>query len=314
MPRILETVTHYQTKLPCKTAGQMEGLCCEPTAALLCCEETEKQWAGYTEAEILEHLGISLDEQGRDGQGRYVNIELEPRTKPCGERVTSYDLSGYACCDGVEPIVWDEDNSVRVIPDMSHGVVVFTGGRLPFNVSVRGSGFYLDTNNTRDAVINGRNIAIYTSTACGTARITISDGCSTAVAFVRSTNGHWTEGCLFFFYEVSGSGIQSKYRLAEFCPQSCSITIGGTIYQTPPPSTNITVNCNLRRWSEDAGGGWLPLGDSDCAISDLNIMDSKSFYDALALVTIAKGGVLPTEPPDETNECLQYSLPCKFEC
>jgi hypothetical protein len=195
MARIIETITHVDELKPaCKTAAEMENICCEPTGALQCCVEGDPVWDGYSQDEILEHLGIVLDDDGRDAQGRFVNIEMAPRVHPCGEKRLTYDLSGQNCCDQVDPLVVDEENSAAVVADMSAAFISVTGGRAPFLVSVRGSGFFLDQARTvKDGYVESRSIRVFTGNACGPARVRVSDGCSAVYGDLRSVNGRWSE-------------------------------------------------------------------------------------------------------------------------
>lgn len=193
MVRVLETVTHYTTPAPCKTAAEMEAVCCEETPALQCCEVVEENWDGYTAEEALERLGLNLDDAGRDQYGRYVVIEFEPRTKPCGERVTSYDTSPGDCCEAVADIVWDAQSSVDVIAPSGNGKMYFGGGRDEADVSVAGYGFWLDGDYTqKSGIASGGVVTIYADpVSCGAATVTIDDGCSQAQGSARSTAGHW---------------------------------------------------------------------------------------------------------------------------
>lgn len=193
MARIIETITHVDELKPaCKTAAEMEKHCCEPTAALQCCVEGDPVWTGYTQDEILEHLGIVLDDQGRDALGRYVNIELGPRTKPCGEKRITYDLSGKNCCDEVEQLVWDDDASVEVLAPGTSGIVSVAGGKAPYTWSVRGTGFSFNGGSVRDIVTSTPWVRVFAAQAsCGWAAITVDDGCTSASGGVRSTNGVW---------------------------------------------------------------------------------------------------------------------------
>jgi hypothetical protein len=191
--KIVETITHYRKQKPCKTASQMEVICCEATGALQCCEEVEKNWSGYSAQDVAEAMGLKLASDGRESPGHYVKITFVARKNPCGEKLTKQDTSPNNCCEGVELLGWDSSESATVISDMSSAVVVVTGGRPPFNVSIRGSGFYLDNQNSRDGIVDGRSIRIYTSAACGCGVITVSDGCSVVSGVVRSDNGRWIE-------------------------------------------------------------------------------------------------------------------------
>lgn len=119
-------------------------------------------------------------------------IYVSPKDGDCGNIKYNQVRNRKNCCDEVEPIEIDVYNSADIIGDNSGGYVVFTGGRYPFSVSIRGSGFWLDYNRTiKDGIINSNIFIIYTSDACGSCKITISDGCSVANYFVKSTNGQW---------------------------------------------------------------------------------------------------------------------------
>ncbi|MFT5728751.1 MAG: hypothetical protein ACI8PB_002907 [Desulforhopalus sp.] len=236
--KIVETITHYRKQEACKTAAQMEEICCESTGELQCCEEVEKDWSGYSAEDVAEELGLTLDSDGWESPGHYVKISFIARKNPCGEQLTKCDTSGKNCCDEVEPLVWDSEESAEVVADMSSAVVAVTGGRPPFKVTVRGNGFYLDTQNSREGYVDSGNIRIYTSLACGPATITITDGCTTVTGVIRSDNGQWYEvhrnvgggaqgfsgGCPVMFedvtndeYEISRwfEGISGKWKMQQ---------------------------------------------------------------------------------------------------
>lgn len=190
--RVLETVTRVaEPHQDCRTAEQMTDICCENAGALPCCEKVEA-WTGYSDQDFINNLELVLDAQGRDEQGRYVEIRRLPRSQPCGEKVTRYDLTSKICCEGIEELAFDAENSVDVIADNSYGIVTVTGGKLPLNVSVRGSGFWLDAAGTfRDGTVAGRTFAIHTKDACGSAEVTVSDGCSVVEKIIMTTEGQW---------------------------------------------------------------------------------------------------------------------------
>jgi len=192
--RVLETVTRVaEPHEDCRTKEQMTEICCEDAPAVPCCEKVEL-WTGYTDDEIKEKLGLNLDDHGRDDQGRYVEIRRLPRSQPCGEKVTRYDVTPNSCCDGVTPIAVDTEESAEVIADNSSGMIFITGGVAPFHVSVRGNGFHLNPDNyIRDGYVDGNIFRVYTLDACGPCIVTITDGCSTADYTLRSVNGSWQE-------------------------------------------------------------------------------------------------------------------------
>ena len=194
MVRIIETVTLYQDQPDCKTADEMEQLCCVPTEALECCERIEPNWAGYTQEEILDKLGLSLDDHGRDSQGRYVNVELQPRTHPCGEKRTKYDLTGENCCDEVDPLEIDTAESAQVVADNSSCIIYLKkSSTKPFLVSIRGEGFYANADTGQKDLLysDGALILVETLAACGICTVTINDGCSIAIHQISSINGKW---------------------------------------------------------------------------------------------------------------------------
>lgn len=193
--RIVETLTHYIPKDPCKTAAQMEEVCCTATDELQCCEEMEKEWSGYSADEIADEFGLDLDSQGRDSEGVYVKIIFKARENPCGEQLTKYDYSGKNCCDEIEPLEVYKDGSIQVLADYSSGIVILSEPSVKeLTVSVRGNGFYADaTTGERDVKYkSGANgVAVQTRNACGTCKVVISDGCSEVTHYIKSTNGQW---------------------------------------------------------------------------------------------------------------------------
>lgn len=104
-----------------------------------------------------------------------------------------YPYSSYSC-DGIEPLAWETDlvETTSVAPSSS--VVIFvTGGKLPLQISVGGKGFWLDADhNLRNGVVNSRAITIYTDEdACGSAQISVTDGCTSVTETILSTSGKW---------------------------------------------------------------------------------------------------------------------------
>ena len=190
--RVIETVEKKIERAPWITEQQAEDLCCEPTNMPPCLEKTE-DWAGYTEEEILDRLGIDVAD-GRDAAGNIVEVRLLNRNSDglCGKQVTKQIKQQKACCDGVEAIAWDYDNSAEVIADGSSGLVFVTGGVTPYSWSVRGDGFSLDASGyIRDGQTIEPSVRIYTSNSCGPCAVYVTDGCSSTDESVRSSLGFW---------------------------------------------------------------------------------------------------------------------------
>ncbi len=119
-------------------------------------------------------------------------IPVPPPGGICGEWIIRQQVASNNCCDGVPPLVWDSSVSPEVMTPNSAVVIGVTGGgKYPYRWSVSGHGFQF---------ANGsRSIETTTSTvrlsalvgACGTALITVTDGCSTTAGVIRSTAGKW---------------------------------------------------------------------------------------------------------------------------
>ncbi len=173
-----------------------EQMCCDPPAGSLPkCRET---YAANTGGESLAP-DILAGYQTLYGDTLKL-VPVSPADGDCGYTKTTVTTLVKNCCDTVEPLEIDTENSAEVVADNSSGIVSVTGGRLPLTVSVRGSGFFLDSNRSfRDGTVNGTSFGIYTGGACGACTIAITDGCSTTTHFVRSTNGRWE-------VEYSGQG------------------------------------------------------------------------------------------------------------
>jgi len=181
---------------PWLTAEEREQWCCEPGDPVPCQERTE-DWHGFTEEEILERLGITLN-NGRDEQGRIVEIRWRniPAGGKCGKKVTRMRLPERACCADVAPPAWDTDTSAEVVTPGSSCAVAVTGGRGPYTWHVSGRGFWL--NPGHDMTTGETDTAatyLYTdATACGAATVTVTDACGNQTAgYVRSTNGQWVQ-------------------------------------------------------------------------------------------------------------------------
>lgn len=163
-----------------------ENCCIPPPFALPKCSKVTRNYYGGKGIESGEALYRRL----YGDNTRFIPVG--PQNGVCGELIIEQRLFPLDCCDGVPPLIWDDINSAKVIADDSSGVVMVTEGCLPLIVSVRGSGFWLNTHHTiRDAIINSRSITVYTSDACGTAHLYITDGCSSVNGRVRSSDGQW---------------------------------------------------------------------------------------------------------------------------
>lgn len=187
--RIIDTEVHYAEREPCRTAEQMEKVCCDAAKELGCCE-IDRPWSGYTRDEILEKLGIEVDENGLDENGREVVVEFVHRERDCGKQRLEYDTTPKSCCVGTEPLADPFED--LVVGDDSSVLVTVSGGKGPYYWRVRAANVWLDANHSfRDGMTAGPMVRIYTGTVCGVIPVEVSDGCSTAMIYVRAESGHW---------------------------------------------------------------------------------------------------------------------------
>ncbi len=112
----------------------------------------------------------------------------------CGEHSKHQQVTQRDCCEGVETIVWDDEESVQVLADYTSGEVFVIGGKAPYSWEVRGDGFYTNSTYTkRDVITNDRSMRVYTENACGTCTIYVTDGCSSTTGIVVAADGVWEE-------------------------------------------------------------------------------------------------------------------------
>jgi len=142
-------------------------------------------------------------------------IGVAPGNGICGKLITRQIVQQKNCCDGVSALEWDYSDSVSVLSPDSHGIIFVNGGIRPITISVRGPGFWLDADHTiREGIATGSSFLIFTDdSACGGASVTVSDGCSSAQEYIRSTAGYWDE--YFLDEEVDCQDMHAYYPLAQ---------------------------------------------------------------------------------------------------
>lgn len=177
------------------TAEEIVDLCCEEVPFDPCANVGRV--SPYTGAE-MEDWNFDPAEELAKAQAdnpRIISVSTEGignrPGEPCGKKYESWEGKNN-CCDLVEPMSWDDENSAEVIEPGSRVIVGITGGKPPFYVSVRGEGFTLDGYRIRDGWTDTRLFWVYaTGFACGWCPITVSDGCSEVRGGLRSTLGEW---------------------------------------------------------------------------------------------------------------------------
>ena len=173
------------------TEEELEEACCDNRDEGIPCRETHKAWNGYTSDEILEKLGITLDDEGRDAEGNFVEIKYSGGI-PCGDLVTSYDSEENDCCEGIDPLEWDATSSATVMAPSSSATVQVSAGLGPYIWTIAGTGFSLGSLGKKTLSTTGPSVTVVTDeTACGFGQIEVVDQCSTANGGIRCTVGQW---------------------------------------------------------------------------------------------------------------------------
>lgn len=117
-------------------------------------------------------------------------IMVGPATGACGKTITTQDIPTENCCEFVDPIVWDDENSVEVLAPLHNGYVSVTGGADILTWSVRGLDITFE-GGYRD-VVAGRTVRLIAGEDfCGSCNITVDDTCSSVTGLVMSTIGEW---------------------------------------------------------------------------------------------------------------------------
>lgn len=270
MPSLGTKTVYAEPGPPYKTAEQMTELCCEPRPQLQCREKV----VGDIQPDMqkaLENLGLTLDAQGRDQNGRLVKLVYKERKNPCGKVVHRYKVEQKDCCEEVEPLAIDADRSVSVLAPGTSGNVYFTGGRFPVLVKLRGNGFTLDGYNQRDGWVDGpnRGFTVYAhESACGFAPITLSDGCSVADGGVRSTAGRWSligefepsaiavsMGLVFSIFHSTCPGMSSDVDAYQYQGRYAMTPVSAASY---PPGSKLSYSCiYYAAYTDIAGVGFM---------------------------------------------------------
>lgn len=187
------------------TAKYYEDHCCKaPAFALPQCPE-----------KTITHRG-GLPLQG--GSQPWIDIwgpklRITPISPPggiCGNWTIRQEVRSSNCCDGVDPLVWDTETSPEVMSPNSSAIIgVIGGGRYPYEWTVAGQGFQFQNGSKKITTVGNRIYLAALPTACGTASITVSDGCTTVTVGIRCTQGKWVGGFIVDAAQVAE--IKARY-------------------------------------------------------------------------------------------------------
>ena len=165
--------------------------CCEyPSVTLPKCEEHTESYKGGKSIEHGEDFWRGL----YGDNTRFIPVSPE---KGCGKHITRQLIEPEDCCDSIDPLTWDNVNSISVIQDNDEGFVYIKDGKAPFNwriISTRGYVWFagsgsgtLTTDERWAKLVSG-------DYPCGTYVIEVTDDCGTVVqSEVLSGFGQWVE-------------------------------------------------------------------------------------------------------------------------
>lgn len=256
-----------------------------------CCDPPPLDWVPPICRSIIREWSGGEDvEGGREGRGDNVMcVPVSPPNGICGTLETIYEVEQQDCCDDplYEDIVMNTSQSVDIIADYDSGVVMWELGNPNFTVTVRGSGFYTDVNRTKTSIIvYSRSVRIYTKDACGSASITINDGCSEVSYTVRATDGNWQVIDVGWdFPEYSSTDdiiVSSSLRAYKYFSNSHRIaqywSIGGSVdfcAETSFPCEHVIVR---------------PSGYTDCCTPTFPALTDGAEVPAVNLITSPSQG------------------------
>lgn len=210
-------------------------------------------WEGRPR-EFSQWTGVSLEEQ--------INktIYFDDAWYDCGCTMVSVDCLDCATCAAV---AYDDAGSDDTIARNNSATVAVTGGCGPFSWTVSGTGFTLDSATT-SGLTNTLNAD---GTACGTAKITVTDACeNTTDGFVQCTTGAWNScmsslsgGCTF-----ASSTLQDKpqCRVTAYCKTGGSSGKTSAYYESVvnggncPNDSNKNCSVESGAWAGICGGLW----------------------------------------------------------
>lgn len=161
--------------------------CCqEPPGPLPPCPEKRTTYTGN----LPIQYGAAY---WRDIYGQNARfVPVAPVGGICGEQIIKQEIQSNNCCDGVPPLLWDASISPDVISPNSAVIIGVTGGgKYPYQWEVVGHGFQFK-NGSKKISTDGNQVRLSAlPIACGTASITVSDGCTEVSAEIRCAVGQW---------------------------------------------------------------------------------------------------------------------------
>ena len=292
--------------------GFYEKTCCEtPKVTLPQCPEKRISYRG---GEPIT-LGAAYYRQTYGTRTRIVPVS--PPGGVCGEHIIRQVIGATNCCEGVPPLVWDTSISPEVMAPNSSAFIGVTGGvGYSLEWTVAGHGFRFQNGSTKITTLTGNEAYLAALVgACGTATITVTDGCSTVVGYIRSTAGTWSGQCRrIYMMEGALRNDTWLYRSnIAISPDGCyGIETSARPYGWDNPTglpwrsiEHWLQSWNGSTWSSVLGGLW----GADVLESDYQAMLAGV---SLAVVYTDPGSTVPPLGDGSQHACGDYS--CQWVC
>jgi hypothetical protein len=252
-----------------------KALCCRDGQGNPCGEWTMPKPAkamDKDEQEIIQanHPDYSVDFVGIQPCGE----------EGCGKYIVHPSAQAHNCCPNYPALAWSRLNSIPVIAPGKSGWVAVTGGHAPYHWVVGGTGFTLGKSHKREVYTDYPVVLINAEpSSCGSAPVTVDDGCTQTTGYVRSTLGKWFEtnlsSCPWSLPaegNCSGvtvfSGIDGKYKVNQYS-QQLWIKGDGTTH-----TYCNTCNPTSPRFVGSCFDGW----HNQCGNCSKNYLDGQNCY------------------------------------
>ena len=282
-----------------------EATCCEtPKVSLPSCPEKKISYRG---GEPIT-LGARYY---RDTYGPRTRIvPVSPPGGVCGDHIIRQVIGNTNCCEGVPALVWDTEVSPEVMAPNSSAIIGITGGAgRSLEWTVDGQGFQFQNGAKKINSTGDRVYLAALATACGTARVHVTDGCSTVSGLVKSTAGKWTDGCRVLLIKERAPYFGGSFyrRAIALAADGCTITAGGSAWYSGPQVYYVEVEHWYMRWT---GSRWL-----NAAVWSGTVLKSE-WDDLIAQVKlkIVYTGPVVGPPIGDPNEYQCGTLVCEWVC
>lgn len=160
--------------------------CVDPTRTLPKCQKKYATYLGGKPIERGEAAWI------RDLGPDTVFVPLLPESGICGKWTIETDVTPKACCVDRLPLSWDEDHTIDTIGPNSYGMISVEGNAPLYYFRSLSNHLFFDEARTKKTLVTpNKSVLVFSSNACGSLKITVTDYCTDLAKTIRSTEGDW---------------------------------------------------------------------------------------------------------------------------